>query len=107
MSRQAAAGRLESCKLSPIACRAVFRPPPACPPACLPARPPACRAQIVQFVRCLVWEVVRLHHFDSALVPRVKRHLPVGVELVLGDSEWGAASGTGLGWGLGWGWGHV
>ena len=71
--------------------------------ACAPACPPACRAQGVQFMRCLVWEVVRLHHFDSSLVPRIKRHLPVGVEPVLGESEWGAGAGAGLGAGLGMG----
>ena len=58
------------------ACHLHAAPPttPACL-ACLP--PPACRSQGVQFVRCLVWEVVRMHHLGSYLVPRIKRHLPV------------------------------
>lgn len=35
------------------------------------------KAQGVQFMRCLVWEVVRMQHTGSALVPRIKRHFPV------------------------------
>jgi hypothetical protein len=53
--------------------------PPTTPAACLACLPPpACRSQGVQFVRCLVWEVVRMHHLGSYLVPRIKRHFPVG-----------------------------
>ena len=79
-----AAGRAESCRAqahnAPSTLPLHTQAHPPRPRGCLPFFPPPCRrAQIVQFVRCLVWEVVRLHHFESALVPRVKRHLPVGV----------------------------
>lgn len=40
--------------------------------------PPKCRAQGVQFMRQLVWEVLRMHHQDTINIkPRVQRHLPV------------------------------
>ena len=47
------------------------------------ALPSYCRAQGVQFMRRLVWEVLRLHHLNTiSIKPRVQRHLPV--------SWWGA-----------------
>jgi hypothetical protein len=62
--------------------RALARLPPTCHSfhntfACLACLAPPCRSQGVQFVRCLVWEVVRMHHLSSYLVPCIKRHLPV------------------------------
>ena len=45
----------------------------------LPAFNPACRAQGVQFMRHLVWQVLRVHHQGTTgIKPRVQRHLPVG-----------------------------
>ena len=39
---------------------------------------PACRTQGVQFMRQMVWQVLRLHHQGTINIkPRVQRHLPV------------------------------
>ena len=72
--------------------------PPTTPAACLACLPPpACRSQGVQFVRCLVWEVVRMHHLGSYLVPRIKRHFPVGGRAsVRGGAGRGGPSGQGI-----------
>ena len=51
-----------------------------CPPL------PACRAQDVQFLRCLMWQVVRMQHHGCCLQPRVKRFLPVGVACGCGST---------------------
>ena len=39
--------------------------------------PAACRYKGYMFVRCLMVEVLKSHHFEGCLQPRIKRHLPV------------------------------